>query len=40
MGYSKVLQNSKVVSKIANIDKNQIVELSMIDGNIDCKIGN
>lgn len=40
MGYSKVLQNGKVISKIASIDKSQNIELSMIDGNIECKIGN
>lgn len=38
MGYSKVLQNGKVINKVANIDKDIDVDISMIDGNIKCKV--
>ena len=38
MGYSKILQNNKVISSINNINKSNDIELSMIDGNIKAKI--
>ena len=37
MGYSKVIQEGKVVSKVAELNNGDIT-LSMIDGNINCKI--
>lgn len=37
MGYSKVLQNGKVVSSIKNLSKEEPMTISMIDGNIECK---
>lgn len=37
IGYSKVIQNGNVVSRVKDINNDKFV-LSMIDGNIDCKV--
>jgi len=37
MGYSKVIQGNKVVSKVSELDESEIT-LSMIDGNVNCKM--
>jgi len=38
MGYSKVLQEGNVISRVKNLDINKNIELSMIDGNSKFKI--
>lgn len=38
MGYSKVMQDGKIVSMVALIDKSKDINISMIDGNIKCCI--
>lgn len=38
MGYSKVLQDKMVVSSIKNLDINKDIVVSMIDGQVSCKI--
>ena len=37
MGYSKVIQNGKVVNKISKLKGNSAI-ISMIDGKINCKL--
>ena len=38
MGYSKVLQNNKVINSIGNLDKESDIVISMIDGEIKTKV--
>lgn len=38
LGYSKVLQKGKVINKIKDIDKDDAIMISMIDGKIECEI--
>ena len=38
MGYSKVLQNDRVVAKINDLDKDKDVVISMIDGEVKTKV--
>lgn len=38
LGYSKVLQKGKVINKIKDIDKDNEIVISMIDGKIECDI--
>ena len=38
MGYSKVFKNSKIVNSISKLKNNDNITLSMIDGEINCKI--
>jgi len=38
MGYSKAFQNKVVISKIKDIDKSKSINLSFIDGDIDCRV--
>ena len=38
MGYSKVFKKSKVINSISKLKDNDTVRLSMIDGEVDCKV--
>ena len=38
MGYSKVFKDSKIVSSIEELNAEDNIRLSMIDGEINCKI--
>lgn len=38
MGYSKVFKKSKVINSISKLKDNDTIRLSMIDGEVDCKV--
>ncbi len=38
LGYSKILQNGKVITKTLDIEKNKTLTISMTDGNVDAKV--
>ena len=38
MGYSKVFKKSKVINSVSKLKDNDTIRLSMIDGEVDCKV--